>query len=93
MVDRLRDVAASWTELHAQDGKVIDTDIAGAIVGELGRCTPMGLSGCPSLTSGTPARSVRDLWWMCGPTPTQSPVNFCFVSQVVRATRDRHRPG
>ncbi|MER6917454.1 hypothetical protein ABT354_37945 [Streptomyces sp. NPDC000594] len=32
---RLRDVAASWTRLRAEDGEVIDTEIADAIVGGL----------------------------------------------------------
>ncbi|MFC9269622.1 hypothetical protein ACFTXJ_17840 [Streptomyces zhihengii] len=32
---RLRDVAASWTRLRAQDGEVIGTEIAEAIVGDL----------------------------------------------------------
>ncbi|QDN74987.1 hypothetical protein FNV64_04370 [Streptomyces sp. S1A1-7] len=31
----LSDVAASWTELRAEDGEVIDTEIAEAIVGDL----------------------------------------------------------
>ncbi|GGT01101.1 hypothetical protein [Streptomyces chromofuscus] len=30
---RLRDVAASWAQLRAEDGEVIDTEIAEAIVG------------------------------------------------------------
>ncbi|MFI0990839.1 hypothetical protein, partial [Streptomyces exfoliatus] len=32
---RLRDVAASWTRLRAEDGEVIGTEIADAIVGDL----------------------------------------------------------
>ncbi|MFF5282455.1 hypothetical protein [Streptomyces sp. NPDC013171] len=32
---RLRDVAASWIQLRAEDGEVIDTQIADAIVGDL----------------------------------------------------------
>ncbi|MFC9948963.1 MULTISPECIES: hypothetical protein [Streptomyces] len=32
---RLSDVAASWTQLRAEDGEVIDTEIADAIVGDL----------------------------------------------------------
>ncbi|MFE3527069.1 hypothetical protein ACFXOD_36980 [Streptomyces sp. NPDC059161] len=32
---RLRDVAASWTLLRAEDGEVIGTEIADAIVGDL----------------------------------------------------------
>ncbi|MGW1638452.1 hypothetical protein [Streptomyces lavendulae] len=32
---RLRDVAASWAQLHAEDGEVIDAKIADAIVGDL----------------------------------------------------------
>ncbi|MER7960017.1 hypothetical protein [Streptomyces sp. NPDC096030] len=32
---RLRDVAASWTRLHAEDGDVIGTEIADAIVEDL----------------------------------------------------------
>ncbi|MGW8886255.1 hypothetical protein [Streptomyces sp. NPDC055749] len=32
---RLSDVAASWTQLRAEDGEVIDTEIAAAIVGDL----------------------------------------------------------
>ncbi|MFJ3794642.1 hypothetical protein [Kitasatospora sp. NPDC090091] len=32
---RLRDVAASWAQQRAQDGEVIDTEIAEAIVGDL----------------------------------------------------------
>lgn len=32
---RLRDVAASWAQLRAEDGEVIDTEIADAIVGDL----------------------------------------------------------
>ncbi|MFE5947121.1 hypothetical protein [Streptomyces sp. NPDC056480] len=32
---RLSDVSASWTQLRAEDGEVIDTEIAEAIVGEL----------------------------------------------------------
>ncbi|MYV73312.1 hypothetical protein GT352_05060 [Streptomyces sp. SID1046] len=32
---RLRDVAASWTQLRAEDGEVIDTGIADGIVGDL----------------------------------------------------------
>ncbi|MEU9028979.1 hypothetical protein AB0D46_15930 [Streptomyces sp. NPDC048383] len=32
---RLRDVAASWAQLRAEDGEVIDTEIAHAIVGDL----------------------------------------------------------
>lgn len=32
---KLRDLAASWAQLRAEDGEVIDTDIAEAIVGDL----------------------------------------------------------
>ncbi len=32
---RLRDVAASWAQLRAEDGEVIDTEIADGIVGDL----------------------------------------------------------
>ncbi|MFJ4122296.1 hypothetical protein OG336_32650 [[Kitasatospora] papulosa] len=32
---RLSDVAASWTQLRAEDGEVIDTEIADVIVGDL----------------------------------------------------------
>ncbi|MGW5782334.1 hypothetical protein [Streptomyces sp. NPDC003863] len=32
---RLRDVAASWAQLRTEDGKVIDTEIADRIVGDL----------------------------------------------------------
>ncbi|AZM87141.1 hypothetical protein [Streptomyces sp. W1SF4] len=32
---RLRDVAASWVQLRAEDGEVIDTEIADRIVGDL----------------------------------------------------------
>lgn len=32
---RLSDVASSWTQLRAEDGEVIDTEIADAIVGDL----------------------------------------------------------
>lgn len=32
---RLRDIAASWTQLRAEDGEVIDTEIANAIVSDL----------------------------------------------------------
>ncbi|WP_411757700.1 hypothetical protein [Streptomyces venezuelae] len=32
---RLRDVAASWARLRAEDGEVIDTEIADTIVGDL----------------------------------------------------------
>ncbi|MGW9453396.1 hypothetical protein [Streptomyces sp. NPDC055632] len=32
---RLRDVAASWAQLRAEDGEAIDTEIAEAIVGDL----------------------------------------------------------
>ncbi|WP_189867396.1 hypothetical protein [Streptomyces poonensis] len=32
---RLSDVAASWTRLRAEDGEVIDAEIADAIVGDL----------------------------------------------------------
>ncbi|MER7812877.1 hypothetical protein [Streptomyces sp900116325] len=32
---RLRDVAASWVQLRAEDGEIIDTEIADAIVGDL----------------------------------------------------------
>ncbi|HEY9331413.1 MAG TPA: hypothetical protein VIS09_24755 [Streptomyces sp.] len=32
---RLRDVAASWTRLRAEDGEIIGTEIADAIVGDL----------------------------------------------------------
>ncbi|MFJ3691621.1 hypothetical protein ACIPWB_28330 [[Kitasatospora] papulosa] len=32
---RLSDVAASWTQLRAEDGEVIDTEIAHVIVGDL----------------------------------------------------------
>ncbi|MFB9592729.1 hypothetical protein [Streptomyces racemochromogenes] len=32
---RLRDVAASWAQLRAEDGEVIDTEIADRIVGDL----------------------------------------------------------
>ncbi|MFI7415597.1 hypothetical protein ACIBU0_43940 [Streptomyces sp. NPDC049627] len=32
---RLRDVAASWVQLRAEDGEVIDAEIAEAIVGDL----------------------------------------------------------
>ncbi|OCC07929.1 hypothetical protein [Streptomyces sp. PTY087I2] len=31
----LRDAAASWVQLRAEEGEIIDTDIAGAIVGDL----------------------------------------------------------
>ncbi|GGY83356.1 hypothetical protein GCM10010363_74890 [Streptomyces omiyaensis] len=31
----MRDVAASWTRLRAEDGEVIDTEIAEAIVSDL----------------------------------------------------------
>jgi hypothetical protein len=32
---RLRDVAATWAQLRAEDGEAIDTEIAEAIVGDL----------------------------------------------------------
>ncbi|MFD3665750.1 hypothetical protein ACFWVF_34960 [Streptomyces sp. NPDC058659] len=32
---RLRDIAASWAQLRAEDGEVFDTEIADAIVGDL----------------------------------------------------------
>ncbi|MFF9839320.1 hypothetical protein [Streptomyces sp. NPDC013740] len=32
---RLSNIAASWTQLRAEDGEVIDTEIADAIVGDL----------------------------------------------------------
>lgn len=32
---RLRDVAASWSQLRAEDGEVVDTEIAEAIMGDL----------------------------------------------------------
>ncbi|KUL69601.1 MULTISPECIES: hypothetical protein [unclassified Streptomyces] len=34
-LSRLRDIAASWAQLRAEDGEAIDTEIAQAIVGEL----------------------------------------------------------
>ncbi|WP_449482854.1 hypothetical protein [Streptomyces avidinii] len=51
---RLRDVAASWAQLRAEDGEVIETEIAHAIVADLA-----ALASSARLQSRRPAR------WRC----------------------------